>query len=675
MIGDWLTSLGLSRLGPTFRANDIDLDVVKSLTDDDLTELGLTVGDRKRVLAATSTLAFAAAPLQPIAERRSVTVLFCDLVSSTALSARLDPEDMREVIHIYRSACTNVVARHEGFVAKFMCDRLLVYFGYPRAHEGEAERAVRAALDIVAAVARLRTPAREPLVVRIGIATGLVVVGDLIGEGTAKESSVVGDTPNLAARLQIVAEPNAVVIDKATRLQVGALFELIDLGPQTLKGFGSGQPAWRVRGSNDAANRFKALRPDRLPLVGRNKEMEILSEHWADAKSGRGRVVLLSGEAGMGKSRLVEAARERIRGDRHVTLRYFCSPHHQQCAFHPVIGQLERAADFERSDDAMARRYKLINMLAGRSFEADLPLLAELLSVPGIETSPVPELTPNRRKQKIIDALDRLLEDVVRSRPVLVIFEDLHWIDPASREFLDRVISRVARTPVLLIATFRPEFHQSWVDQPHVSTVFLSKLGPPTAAALVREVVGAGALPLDIVNEIIERSDGVPLYLEEMARAVVEAGCAQAKSAPGGGARITVPMSLQASLMERLDRLGPAARDVARTASAIGRELPYDLIVAASQLSEAETRIGLDELVSAGMMFQTGTPPTAVYEFKHSLVQDTAYSTLLRGSRRALHARLAAYLERRLLQTGSGEPEIIAHHFAEARRSEVAPRC
>ncbi len=509
-IDEWLARFGLLRLEATFRDNGIDLDGVASLSDDDLRELGLTIGDRKRVLAAVSasaaltTLPSAsvpqpASPPHAAAERRQLTVLFCDLAGSTALSARLDPEDMRAVIGAYQSACANVIARHDGFVAKFMGDGLLAYFGYPRAHEDEAERAVRAGLEIVASVGGLQTTAREALQVRIGIATGLVVVGDLIGTGAAEEQSVFGETPNLAARLQALARPNAILIAEATRRQVGSLFAFIDLGPQTMKGFAAPQPAWRVLGESDGANRFKALRASATPLVGRDEEIELLLRHWASAKSGQGRAVLISAEPGIGKSRLAEAVRERIRGEPHVTLRYFCSPHHRGSALYPVIGQLERAAGFERSDNAATRRRKLTDLLIGGPAEAELPLFAELLSVPGIEAGSALDLTPERRREEILNALLRLVEDLARRQPVLAMFEDLHWMDPSSGELLDRIIQRLDRLPVLLIATFRPEFQPTWAGQPHVSTMALPRLDRSAGEALVRALAGGVPLPPDIL--------------------------------------------------------------------------------------------------------------------------------------------------------------------------------
>ena len=678
-IEEWLARFDLSRFAATFRDNGIGLDVVAQLGDDDLRELGLSVGDRKRVLAAVSaSTAAATQPATAAVERRQLTVMFCDLADSTALSSRLDPEDMRDVIRAYQTACADVIARHDGFVAKFMGDGLLAYFGYPRAHEDEAERAVRAGLEIVASVGSLQTPAREALQVRIGIATGLVVVGDRIGTGAAEEQAVVGEAPNLAARLQALARPNAILIAEATRRQVGNLFEFIDLGPQAMKGLATPQPAWRVLGESDAANRFKALRSSATPLVGRDTEIAMLMRGWASGKTGQGHAVLISADPGLGKSRLAEAVRERIAGEPHVTVRYFCSPHHRESAFYPIARQLERAAGFDLNDDAQARRRKLEALLAGGPAEVDLPLFADLLSVPGLKARWVEELTPESRKERILDALVRLFEELTRRRPVLAMFEDLHWMDPSSGELLDRIMARLDQLRGLLIATCRPEFQPNWTDRPRVSTLVLPRLGRRDAEALVRALAGPAPLVPDTLDEILERTDGVPLFLEEVTKAVLEAGgptprgTAAVAGGASGGARLAVPVSLQASLMARLDRLGPAAREVAQTASAIGRDFPYTLVAAAAPSSEAETRAHLDQLVAAGLVFQIGIPPAASYQFKHALVQDTAYSTLLRGPRQALHERLAAALENRLHETGDGEPEILAHHFAEAGQAERA---
>ncbi len=400
--------------------------------------------------------------------------------------------------------------------------------------------------------------------------------------------------------------------------------------------------------------------------------------HWASGKAGQGNAVLISADPGLGKSRLAEAVRERIAGEPHVTVRYFCSPHHRQSAFYPIARQLERAAGFDCNDDAAARRRKLEALLAGGPAAAELPLFADLLSVPGLEAQWARELTPERRKERMLDALLRLFEDLTQRRPVLAMFEDLHWVDPSSGELLDRLMARLDRMQGLLIATCRPEFQPSWTNRPRVSTLVLPRLGRRDAEALVRALAGAAPLVPDTLDEILERTDGVPLFLEELTKVVLEAGGTTARgaaavpSSAAGGVRLAVPVSLQASLMARLDRLGPAAREVVQTASAIGRDFSYALVAAAAPGSEAETRAHLEHLVAAGLVFQIGTPPAASYQFKHALVQDTAYSTLLRGPRQALHERLAVALEKRLHETGDGEPEILAHHFAEAGQPERA---
>ena len=691
-VGEWLQKLGLQEYEAAFRDNRIDGEILPKLTAEDLKDLGISsVGDRRRLLDAIAALGVAAAAPNLSAapatgqisqtnpanvasstagERRQLTVMFCDLAGSTALSARLDPEDMRDVIRAYQEACTAIVASHDGFVAKFMGDGLLAYFGYPRAHEDEAERAVRTGLEIVSAVGRLETPAREALKVRIGIATGLVVVGDLIGAGAAQEQSVVGETPNLAARMQSLAEPNAIVIADSTRRLLGSLFELRELGPQTLKGFDAPQPSWQVLGESDVSSRFEALRSGATPLVGREEELELLLRRWANAKSGEGRVVLISAEPGIGKSRLTGAFQERIASEPHRLLRYFCSPHHRESALYPIVGQLEHAAGLKRSDDPETRRQKLTAFLAGGPAETELPLFAELMSVPGIEGPSALELTPQRKKEKTLDALLRLLEALARQHPVLMVFEDLHWMDPTSRELLDRTIGRIEHLPVLLIATFRPEFQPPWAGLANVSMLALSRLGKREGAALVRQLAGNAALPPDLVEEIIERTDGVPLFLEEVTKAVLEAsdgaGAARTAMAAIPGGRTAVPATLQASLMARLDRLGPSVREIAQTGSAIGREFPYELVSAVAPRPEAETLAALDQLVASGLVFQRGTPPAADYQFKHALVQDTAYGTLLRGPRQALHGRIAAAIEKRMPDRVEREPEILAHHLAEA---------
>ena len=689
-VTDWLQGLGLEQYAPAFRDNDIDADILPELTADDLAALGVaSIGHRRKLLAAIAALRAPqtppaapperhAADTEPAdgagAERRQLTIVFCDLVASTELATRLDPEDLREVIAAYHRCVAEVLTRFGGFVAKYMGDGILAYFGYPQAHEEDAEQAVRAGLAIVAAVGRLVLQQR--LEVRLGIATGLVVVGDLLGTGAAQEQAVVGETPNLAARLQALAGPNQIVIADATRRQIGTLFELRDLGPQSLKGFADAPQAWQVLGESGVASRFEALRSRETPLVGRDEELDLLLRRWAQAKEGEGRVVLISAEPGIGKSRLTEALHERIAGEPHLRLRYFCSPHHRDSALYPIIGQLEHAAGFARDDGGAARRTKLAELVAASDVGAEgYALFADLLSVPEVEAGAASALTPQQKKEKTFAALLGSLEALARRRPVLMVFEDVHWIDPSSLELLDRTIARVERLPVLLIATFRPEFLPSWVGQPHVTMLALSRLGRREGAALIQRLAGnLAGLPEDIINEIVERTDGVPLFLEEVTKVVLEAasGAASTAVATIPGAHSAVPATLQASLMARLDRLGAAAREVAQTGAAIGREFAYELVTAVLPRGEAEARAALDQLVAAGLVFQRGTPPAAEYQFKHALVQDTAYGTLLRGPRQALHARIAAAVEARMPERVEREPEILAHHLAEAGQSDRA---
>ena len=517
-VAAWLQDLGLERYVPAFRDNDIDAEVLPKLTADDLISLGVTsVGHRRKLLDAIASLGMAVptavvtapapgAPTQVDAERRQLTVMFCDLVGSTALSTRHDPEDLRELIADYHRVVSDTVGHFDGFVAKYMGDGVLVYFGYPQAHEDDAERAVRAGRAVIEAVGHL--PAREDLSVRLGIATGLAVVGDLIGEGAAQERGVVGETPNLAARLQALAMPNTLVVAEATRRQVGGLFDLADLGPQALAGFAEPQPAWRVIGESGMLSRFEALRSGTTPLVGRDEEVELLTRRWQQAKSGEGRVVLISGEPGIGKSRLTVALSEHIEAELHTRLRYFCSPHHQDSALYPFIAQLERAAGFARDDTVDAKLGKLRTLLAPAARDDDdTALLSELLSLPSSAADL--NLSPQRKRETLFEAFLHQLEAEARRWPVLMVFEDTHWIDPTSRELLDLAVDRVRHLPVLLAITFRPEFQPPWSGRPHVTSLGLNRLGGRDGKVLVQKLAGNAALTPDIVAEIVERTDGV----------------------------------------------------------------------------------------------------------------------------------------------------------------------
>ena len=606
-------------------------------------------------------------------ERRLVTVLSCGIAGLPLSTSELDPEEVLANIAALHHVCAEVIGRRGGFVARFHSDGLLAYFGYQQAHEDDAERAVRAGLALVDAIRRFEMPDR--LRARIGISTGIVVVGDLIGEGEGQERSIVGETPKLAAMLQALAEPDAIVIGDGTRHQVGARFEVADLGPQQLRGVGAPQRTWQILSEREGLSRFEALRSRDTPLVGREEEMEVLGRRWAQAKAGAGRVVLISGEPGIGKSRLAEAFREYIVGDPHTRLRYFCSPHHQDSALFPIIAQLERAADFERGDAPEVKLDKLEALIAtSAAAEGDVPLLAELLSLPVSDRYPTFDLTPQRKKEKIFAALLHQLGDLGRRRPVLMIFEDLHWADPTSRELLDLIVEQLERSPVLLIATFRPEFQQPWTGQPHVTTLSLRRLGRDESDELVRGIVGnIAALPSEVVEEIVERSDGVPLFLEELTKAVLETATAKTEcGSPAVSTSLAVPATLHASLMARLDRLGPMCKEIAQVGAAIGRDFSYELLAGAAQRTEAELRDALGRLVDAGLVLQRGVLPEATFLFKHALVQDTAYGMLLRGPRHVLHARIARALVERYPSVEEIQPQILARHFTEAGLLEKA---
>ena len=537
-----------------------------------------------------------------------------------------------------------------------MGDGVLVYFGYPAAHEDDAERAVRAALGVIDAVGRLDTKSVE-LRARVGIATGLVVVGDLIGEGSAQEQAVVGETPNLAARLQMLAEPGAVVIGASTRRLLGDLFEVRDLGAVEVKGVAEPVPAWQVLRRSAVASRFEALRGATLsPLVGRDEELDLLLRRWARAKAGDGQVVLVSGEPGIGKSRLTAELEQRLRSEPHLRLRYFCSPYCQDSALYPFIDQLWHAAGFARDDPPAVKLEKLEALLAyAASLDEDMAFLADLLALPASQLHPLPNLSPQRKKQRTLEALLRQLEGLARQQPVVVVFEDAHWIDPTSRELLDLTIERVRSLPVLLLVTFRPEFQPPWIGQPQVTMLALNRLDRRDRNALVEQIAGGKVLPGEVVAQIAERTDGVPLFVEELTKSVLESG------APLVG----IPTTLHDSLMARLDRLA-SVRAVAQIGSAIGREFPYALLHAVARLPEDELRSALDRLVASELVFQRGTPPDAVYAFKHALVQDAAHGSLLRNARQQLHAQIAEALEAHSPEPMDNQPELFAQHYAEA---------
>jgi class 3 adenylate cyclase/predicted ATPase len=685
-VGGWLRGLGLGQYETNFRDNKINAELLPRLTDAGLKDIGVSaLGDRLRLLDAIAALSAKAteptvdsetkpgptyrSAREVSAERRQLTVMFCDLVGSTALSTRLDPEDLRAIIAAYHTCVADAARRFDGFVAKYMGDGVLVYFGYPQAHEDDAERAVRAGLALVEAVLKL-DGAGTTLEVRVGIATGLVVVGDIVGEGEAQERGVVGETPNLAARLLGIAEPSTVVVTSGTQKLLGNLFEVRDLGPMDLKGIAEPVRAFAAQRARSVESRFEALHPSGLTvLVGREEEFELLLRRWSKAKSGEGQVVLLSGEPGIGKSRLTAELLECLAGEPHTRLRCFCSPHHTDSALYPIIGQMERAAGFAHSDTSQAKLDKLDMLLAQTSTSIeDAALIAEMVSINNDGRYPALDLAPPERRERTLQALMLQLESLARQNPVLMIFEDAHWTDPTSMEVFGRVVDRIKTRRVLLLVTFRPEFDPPWIGQAHVTTLTINRLAYRDVDALIDRVVGNKPLGANIRHDIAERSDGIPLFVEEITKAVLEAaneGEASRVVATVPSPAMAVPASLYASLMARLDRLGPA-KEVAQVGAAIGREFSQALLAAVLRKPEAELISALHRLAQAGLLFRQGVAPHATYMFKHALVQDAAYGTLLRSRRQELHAQLAAALENQFPELVAAQPELLAHHFTEA---------
>src|SRR5215471_8499926 len=533
---DWLKKLGMSKYAELFAENDIEIDILPKLTDHDLERLGVSLGHRRRILRAirelgapaqaASQTAAAAPAWHDSAERRQLTVMFCDLVGSTAVSVHFDLEDLRAIIADYHRCCTELVECNGGFVARHMGEGVLAYFGYPQAHEHDAERAVRAALALTEAVQKLETAASAPLQVRVGIATGLVVVGDLIGAGAAQERGVVGETPNLAHRLQALAEPGAVVIESRTRRMTGGLFEYRDLGIVALKGFAEDVPAWQVLRADPTVSRFEALHATTTPLIGRDEEIDLLLRRWDQAKRGEGCVVLISGEPGIGKSRIAQTIMERLGNEPYTRLRSFGSPHHQDSALYPTITRLERAAGLRRDDTAAQRLDKLERMLGQATSDLGdtVPLLAALLSIPTGDRYPPLDLSPQKQKEKTLYALLAQLEGLAAKRPVLMVSEDVHWKDPTSLELLDLTVDRVASLSVLLIITYRPEFAPPWAGRSHVTLLSLNRLPLRHRTEMITHVTGGKSLPKEIATQIMDRTDGVPLFIEELTKAVVESG-------------------------------------------------------------------------------------------------------------------------------------------------------
>ena len=644
-IATWLEELGLGQYAAHFVANGIDFSVLPYLNDDDLKGLDILLGHRRKILAAIAQLSYAsadgpgspstpsAAPIAFAAERRQLTVMFCDLVGSTSLATRLDPEDMSDLLRAFHGEVSQAVVRFDGHVAKLMGDGALVYFGYPRAHEDDAERAVRAGLTLVNVIRALGRGRGLALEIRAGIATGLVVVGELMGQDEAQERSVIGETPNLAARLQAVAPPGSIVVSASTRRLFGGVFELESLGPQSLKGFVAPVQAWSVNREIENVSRFEAARSDAMtPFVGREQEVSLVLNRWNAASQGEGHVVLLSGEAGIGKSRIVATLRERIGRERHVAVRYQCSPHHVNEAFYPIIGQIWHAAGFVAGESAESRLDKLEAMIAlsGVDKMEAAPYLASLLSIPTGGRYPALELAPNELRERTMAALIALFAGLAQAGTVLVVLEDAHWIDPTSLDLVARTVERVQGLSVLMVITFRPEFTAPWVGLSHVTALTLNRFGRRHAMALIDRVAGGKSLPQEVLEQIVAKTDGVPLFVEELTKMVLESGLL--REDVGGFVLanaltpLAIPSTLHDSLMARLDRLAPV-KEIAQIGAAFGREFSYRLVEAVAQQQGRSLEEALGHLVGSELVYARGTPPDSSYTFKHALVQDAAYAS------------------------------------------------
>ena len=684
-IGAWLEGLGLGEYAEAFAAADVDGRALPHLTNDDLKELGVTLGHRRIILAAITEGADGASgedapppePAAPDAERRQVTVLFCDMVGSTALSQKLDPEDLRGVMRAYQDACASAISRYDGHIAQTLGDGLMVYFGFPNAHEDDASRAVRAGLDIVEGVRRLDAGQPVDIAVRVGIHTGLVVAGEVGGADTRAGDAVVGETPNVAARLQGMAKPNTVFVSEANHGLTAGTFSWDDLGNKKAKGVRGGVRVYRPTGATEAESRFEASTAKGVtPLVGRESEITLLLDRWVHAKDGEGQVVLLSGEAGIGKSRIVQVLRERLADEPHTRLRLQCSPYYTNSAFHPLIDQFERAAKFARDASAESKLDRMEELLSvgHDDVQAVAPLYAGMLSIDtGDRYAPL-NMSPQRQKEKTIEAIANQTAGIARRGPVLFIFEDAHWADPTTLEVLEAVIGRIESAPVLVVITHRPEFDPPWT-QAHITQLALSRLAKSQCSDMVAKVTGGKALPDEVLAQIVAKTDGVPLFVEELTKTVLEAGflkdAGDHYQLDGPLPPLAIPATLQDSLVARLDRLSPV-KEIAQVGAVIGREFSYELLSAVSPMRDNELTAALTELVNSELIFRRGSPPEATYTFKHALVQDTAYESLLKSKRQQLHAAIAKALEERFPETRDGQPELLAHHYARAGLAEQA---
>jgi class 3 adenylate cyclase/tetratricopeptide (TPR) repeat protein len=697
-VDEWLEGLGLSRYSGLFAENEVDFEVLAELTEQDLKDLQIPLGHRKKLLKAIAGLcdgasapdhrpvAAAASPLlRPEAERRQLTVMFCDLVDSTALSERLDPEDLREIIQAYQETCARVIARYEGYVAKYMGDGILAYFGYPQAHEDDAKRSTRAGLGIVEAIAKIgeNNPVARglQLSVRVGISTGPVVVGDIVGEGTAEEASVVGETPNIAARLQAIAQPNQVVISPLTRQLIGNALTLEDLGEKVLKGIAQPVHAWRVTGEREIEIGAEVDSiGGSLSLVGRQEELGLLFRAWEASKKGHGQVVLIQGEAGLGKSRLVGALRTKIKetDGSYAAATIQCSSFHASSTLYPVIEHLKHILAWSEQEAPEVKLSKIESAVRAQNLPLPevMPLVAELMGVPLLEGRyPPVRFGAQELRERTLDVLASWLLGEAEKRSVLCIWEDVHWADPTTLDLLALCVEQSPTVAIMNVLTFRPNFQPPWAARSHILPISLNRLERPEVEAMIRQQTGSKALPSEVVDYIVDKADGVPLYVEELSKAILEADFLREMQdryeLTGPLSSVSIPVTLQDLLMARLDRL-PTVREVAQIGSILGREFAYEMIQAIAAHEELTLQNGLDQLVEAELLYQRGRRPHARYTFKHALVQDAAYQSLLKRTRKYYHQQVGELLERRYPEIVQSQPDLIAQHYVRAENDAKA---
>jgi class 3 adenylate cyclase/tetratricopeptide (TPR) repeat protein len=674
-ISAWLDELGLSQYANVFESNDISLAVLPALTENDLAGLGVSLGHRKLIMQATQLLGASKTNVETLTaegERRQVTVLYCDLVGSTALSNSLDPEVYRALLSRYHETAIAAVQRFDGYVQQIQGDGVVAYFGYPIAHEQDADRAIRAGLSIVDTLAKLDVDPK--LQVRIGIASGLVVVSHILAEN----KTAVGETPNLAQRMQTVANANEVIVSQRTRALAGGSFEFDDHGVHELKGITAPTQVWRVIQASKLQTRFEAAtRSGATPLVGRDQELGLLIDRWQSSRSGQGQVMLLNGEPGIGKSRMLRAFREQVGSDVQAVLSYQCSPYYNNTALYPIIDHLERAFNFERDDSAEAKLDKLEARLIKELNcpKADCNFIARALSILCDERYGALHMTPQRQKDETLRALVDTVGAIAKQHATVMLMEDVHWVDPTSIEVLDQLIERAKGLPLLILITHRPEFQSHWNNNAHVTEIQLNRLSRAQSAALILKVTNDKPLPADLVTQIVDKTDGVPLFLEELTKAVLESDIVNDSGDryeySGKVDQMAIPATLRDSLMARLDRLFPV-KELAQIGAVIGREFSHELLQAVSPIQEPKLTEGMDRLVASELIFKRGTAPNATYIFKHALVQDTAYESLLTNKRKELHAQIAQTIHEKFPNQAELEPELVAQHFTRAGKTEQA---